>query len=197
MRSAIFLFLSLFLTGCGGNIKYYACEDREKNCAEMPVNSGKEKNTVIVGIDTDGGYPHLAAERPRIFLKYVCKPSDINNLKYLGVRLFVDGKEIAPDSSEYTAVYITHVGEPISFDEKDCCKDLGTRLGVNVEPSYVEHSDRFHSVRVDVMKDFISLDGLPEKLTYIVTAETDKGTTEMERTVVLATREGSEFIRIH
>lgn len=189
--------MCVIISGCGGMVKYYTCEDPKKNCAEMPVSSGKEKNIVSISIDTDGGYPHLATERPTIFLKYICKPSDINNLKYLGVRLIVDGKEVMPDSSEYTAVYITNVGETIKFEEKDCCLDLGNRLGINVEPDYVEHSDLFYSVRVGVMKDFISLDRLPEKITYIVTAVTDKGTTEMERTVVLATREESDFIRIH
>lgn len=191
--------MSIFsLSGCGGEIKYYDCEPSEKNCLSLPILVGNDKNSVGLAIITDGEYPVFDTERPTLALRYKSKPSQIEKLKHLEVKLFVDGKEVEPDSQEYTATYFSHVSNTVTVENEDCCEGLRERLGVNIAPKDLAYSDQLHSVKVVVTKDFKkSLGRLPERMRVVITATSDKETAEMERTVVLRSRKGSDFIRIH
>lgn len=198
MRAAIYVtLLTCMLSGCAGEIKYYDCEIGEKNCTVLPVLVGSGKNSVGIGIITDWGYPLFDTERPTIAIHYKSKPSELDKLIHLDVKLFVDGSEIEADSKEYSATYFSHVSNTLTFEGEDCCDGLAQKLGINIEPKDLAYSNDLHSVKVVVIKDFKSLGKLPERMTFVLTATTDKGTTKMERTVILKSRKGSDFIRIH
>ncbi len=187
----------MFLSSCSSEVKHYKCEDERENCLTMPILAGKGKNNVELSILTDWRYPLIESDHPTLFIKYVSKPSLINNIKHFDVKLLVDGKEIEPDNEEFKATYITHTSNEVTFEKKHCCINLGEKLSVNIAPKDVNHSDTFHTVEVLVMKDYKSLKSLPKKMKVILTATSDKETMEMERIVILTSHQSSGFIKFH
>lgn len=158
----------------------------------MPILIGNEKNYVECEIFTDANYPKIAVE-------YRSELSEINNLKYLGVKLSVDGKEIEADSEEYEATAKTLEEKSIKLAEKDCCANLAKKLKLDIPGLENRYAYQFDEFKIEIRKDFKSLNKLPEKMIVILTATTDKGTTEMERTVFLTSeyRYDFPFIRFH
>lgn len=162
----------------------------------MPILVGNGKNSVEFSIITDWGFP-LESKYPSVVIRYTSKPSQINYFKHLSVKISVDGQETKPDNEEYIATYIRETPNTVTFEEKDCCANLAERLNVNISADEIQYSEAYHHVQIVVRKDFKSLKKLPEKMTVILTATSDKGTTEMERTMFLTTQKGSSFFRFH
>ena len=184
MKPAISIFILILLAGCSGEGRYYDCESGEKDCMTLPVVLGSEKNSVRISIGAEAHDEPVTAA-PIVFVHFDVSPQEIEKLKHLDVRLVVDGREIEADSQEYTAAFLSDVSSAVSFKDKLCCSELGERLAFNFAPEKIRNSDK---LKLIVRKDFDSLGRLPDRITLVLTATTDKGTTEMERTVVLRSR---------
>jgi hypothetical protein len=182
------LIILFFLSGCRGVSYEYQGEDGRVS-QTMSVPMGSTKGSFDFTIVTNYAYPVIESDYPTITTFYCSKPNEANHLKRLEVKLVVDGKEIEPDLENYSAVYGL---EMIELDKKDCCAMLGERLGIDVSKKNDPDSFAIH-----IFKKYKSLKRLPERLTVILTATSDKGTVEMERTMDLVSYKDRGFYRFH
>ena len=113
----------------------------------------------------------------------------MNNIKRLDAVLKIDGKEIQPDIETFQAEYLNTF---LELEKKDCCAMFGERLGIDVAGK-----DDSNGFSVRIIKKYKSLKTLPKQITVVLSATSDTGTTEMERTLKLSSYKDRNFIRVH
>ena len=189
MKVCFYIFaLVVCFAGCNRVNYRYSGEDKKIHY-DMNVPIGKTNASYGFGIVTAPEYPLFQNGYPTIVAFYGSDSNEVNNLKQLDVKLFVDGKEIQPDIEEFSAEYISTY---LAIDKKECCADLGERLGI--DPKAKNDPFRF-CVRVN--KSYKSLKTLPPQVTVVLSATSDKGTVETTEVLNLSSYEDNSFIRVH
>lgn len=129
-------------------------------------------------------------------ISYSSPIDESRNLKFLDVKLLIDGKEILPDNENYEAAFFDafRPQQYKPFDKKDCCENLEKTL--QFDKTKEKEANLFG---VNITKNYKSLENLPPNIEVLLTAITDQGTTEKRWKLKLITYEERDipFIRIH
>lgn len=185
-------FLPLFLLiislmACKSVGRKYVTIEKNQDCCTLKIPVGNSEEKVELSI-ADNQFPLLK-------LSYSSAYGEAKNLKFLDVKLFIDGKEISPGSENYEADFFDAFRpqnyKPIS--KEDCCENLEKKLGF--DKSQVPEANMFG---VQITKSYESLENLPPEIEVLMTAITDKRTFEKRWKLKLTTYERiSDPIRFH
>lgn len=191
MKLFRYIFLPLLLLGCCGcsGVSYQYKGPDDKIHFEMRVPAGAGRASFSFGTNTNSAFPIIESDYPTVLAYYSSAPREANNLRNLEVILKVDGQEIQADTEVFAADYANTY---LELEKKDCCVNLGERLGI--DPTLKDDPFGFS---VHITKKYKSLKRLPPQITVVLLATTDKGTTEMTKTLNLESYEDSGFIRVH
>jgi hypothetical protein len=181
------ILLIVSLTACKSMAHKYVTIEENQDCCMMkiPIGKSEEKIELFVADNTF----------PAIKLSYSSSVEEAKNLKFIDVKLFIDGKEISPNKEKYEALFFDAFRpeeyKPIA--KEDCCENLEKKLGF--DKSKTPESNLFG---VKITKSYESLKNLPPNIEVLLTAITDKGTFEKRWKLQLTTYEKiSDPIRFH
>ncbi len=181
------ILLVISLTACKSIGRKYVTIEKNQDCCTMKIPIGNSEQKVELSI-ADNTFPLLK-------LSYSSAYTEAKNLKFLDVKLFIDGKEISPNNENYKALFFDAFRpqnyKPIA--KEDCCENLEKKLGF--DKNKTPDADMFG---VKITKSYDSLKNLPLEIEVLLTAITDKGTFEKRRKLKLTTYERiSDPIRFH
>ncbi len=188
MKYFLAIILLIFsLTACKSIGRKYVTIEHNHDCCTMKIPIGKSEEKVELSI-ADNQFPVLK-------LSYSSAYAEAKNLKFLDVKLFIDGKEILPDKENYQANFFDAFRpeqyKPIA--KEDCCENLEKKLGF--DKSKTAEANMFG---VQIVKSYESLENLPPEIEVLLTAITDKGKFEKRRKLKLTSYERiSDPIRFH
>lgn len=181
------ILLIISLSACYSTAYKYVTIEQNQDCCTMKMPIGNSEEKVELSI-ADNQFPLLK-------LSFSSAYGEAKNLKFLDVKLFIDGKEISSNSENYEALFFDAFRpqnyKPIA--KEDCCENLEKKLGFD-KSQYAEAN----MFGVKITKSYDSLENLPPEIEILLTAITDKGTFEKRRTLKLVTYEKiSDPIRFH
>ena len=183
----VVLLLIFSLSACKSIGRKYVTVEQDQDCCTMKIPIGNSDEKVQLSI-ADNEFPLLK-------LSYSSADVEANNLKFLDVRLFIDGREVLPDNENYESAFFDAFRpekyKPIA--KKDCCENLEKTLGFDKK-----QKPEVNLFGVKITKSYESLKNLPPEIEVLLTATTDKGTFEKRQKLKLTTYEKiSDPIRFH
>ncbi len=175
------ILLIISLTACYSTKQRYITVEKNEKCCTMKIPIGDNKETV-----------ELLFEYPRIELSYFSGIETAKNLKFLDIKLFVDGIEILPDKENYEAkINNSYRQDDYKLIKKeDCC--------ANLEKLFKSQDKINDLLFVKITKTYKLTGQMPTNIEVLMTAITDQGSFEKRWKMKLETYEEFDLpIRFH